>query len=114
MVVSDHNTNKINHTVCFALCQLALPHDVTGGDVSDVIRRQKTRDRQKRPSGKGQGRLGRGQLFLTRAAATQQRRAVVSKQHTTTTRYSWHNSQVTGQNSTGKGNEEHEKRAEGC
>ena len=23
MVVSDHNTNKIKHTVCFALCQLA-------------------------------------------------------------------------------------------
>ena len=23
MAVSGHNTNKINHTVCFALCQLA-------------------------------------------------------------------------------------------
>ena len=109
---------------CFALCPFALPHDVTGGDVSDVIRRQRTRNRQKRPSGKGQGRLGQGRLVLTRAAATQQRRAVVSKQHTTT-ECSRHNGRVTSRtqhNTTQQQNEvvwssklenvEHEERVE--
>jgi hypothetical protein len=63
MAVSVHNTNKINHTVCFALCQLALPHDVTGGDVSDVIRRQKREIANKGQARKAKAGWGRGGSF---------------------------------------------------
>ena len=71
MAVSGHTTNKTDTyregSACFALCPLALPHDVTAGD---VIRRGQKREKRPRPK-----RNARGQEWAFVLGRTQQRSA---------------------------------------
>ena len=66
-----HTTNKTDHiqrgSACFALCPLALPHDVTTGD---VIRRGQKREKRPRPK-----RNARVQEWAFVLGRTQQRSA---------------------------------------
>jgi len=64
--------------VCFALCPLALPHDATA---CGVIWTEK---REERPKNGQQPRTAKTKQGHPQSA-TRQRRAVASKQHTTTT-----------------------------
>jgi hypothetical protein len=58
-----------------------------------------TRNRQKK------AKAGRARAALRKEQQPQQRRAVVSEQHTTITKYNRHNSQKTGQDSAQHGSE---------